>query len=80
MGKQTKMGPKQVVALAKEASEIMDVLEAQKRLYARLDELTLALKDQEIGRLGLMVVDNFAQKNVAFRVAGVKRFELKRVK
>lgn len=65
------------------ALEIMDLLKAQKPLYAELDELTV-----ELERLGLSdvefpdgrtvrLVDNFAESNTQFRPAGIKRFELR---
>jgi hypothetical protein len=73
---------KKIEKLAKEAIEVMAQLEAAKPLYQRLDELTLALveaKSKELRAYGLVVVDNFAEKNAVFRPACVRRFEVKKV-
>jgi hypothetical protein len=53
-------------------------LEGYKEDYAELDELTLELKDEpELAAHGLMVIDNFAEKNVQWGHGSVRRFELK---
>lgn len=69
----------EITKLAVEAQNLMSTLEGYKKLYQRIDEITLALKDQDMEGTGLEVVDNFEQKNVVFRPAGVRRFELKKV-
>jgi len=73
------MSKSDVKKLAEEAKKIITKLEAVKPLYSKLDELTLALKKEDLSEFKLQVVDNFAEKNVVFRPVGVKRFEIKRV-
>jgi hypothetical protein len=60
-------------------------LEASKELYAEQDKIVLELKNRCIERFSVAgteysIVDNFAQTNVVFRPAGVKRFECVEVK
>lgn len=74
-----KANSKEMTRLAEEAMDIMRKLEDVKVLYGRLDEITMALKGQDLSRFGLAVIDNFAEKNVVFRPSGVRRFELKRI-
>lgn len=76
--KTKKLSARKVTELATEAQNILSALEDVKALYSRLDEITMQLKGQDLSCLGLVVVDNFAEKNVVFRPAGVRRFELKR--
>jgi len=71
------MKPAEIKKLVAEAKDVMTQLEAVKPLYRRLDELTLLLMGLDISGMGLAVVDNFADKNTVFKVAGVKRFDLK---
>lgn len=76
------MNTKKTKRLIQEALEVMSQLEANKALYTRLDELTAALKEakaKELKEAGLVMVDNFAEKNAVFRPACVRRFELKKV-
>lgn len=68
-----------VTRLAVEAQNVLSAIEDNKRLYARLDELTQILKDANLSGTGLTVIDNFSDKNTVFRPAGVRRFELKKV-
>jgi len=65
--------------------EILAKLEETKPLYAELDKLLLILAQSEFNHMqhgdGFMIlVDNFSEKNTAFRAAGVRRFELKYVR
>ena len=73
--KQDAIGP-----LVKEALQVLEALDGAKELYKRMDEITLLLKGKNLAGTGLEMVDNFSEKNVVFRPAGVRRFELKRVK
>ena len=75
----SKLTKKQVVELSIEAQNIMTVVEDYKKLYARLDEITALLVGADLFATGIVVVDNFQDKNVVFRPAAVRRFELKRV-
>ncbi len=66
-----------------ELAEVESALSMLKPLYERKDNLTLKLKeligtDTEVavGDLIFTVVDNFSGKNVVFRNAAVRRFEL----
>lgn len=77
--KSIKLSKKQVVELSVEAEMIISSLEDQKKLYQRLDEITLLLKDQDLKGMGIECVDNFASKQTVWRACGVRRFELKRV-
>lgn len=75
-----KLSPRLVTRLAVEAQNILSALEDQKKLYERLDQITVLLKDQDLARHGIQIVDNFATKNTAFKVAFMRRFDLKRTK
>ena len=71
----------------KRALEIKTILDAQKPLYDELEAITLELVDTgllvETGIPVMVegcyftVVDNFAVKNVVWKPAAVRRFELK---
>lgn len=75
-----KMTKKDLQELSQRALKLMTKLEANKALYQELDEITVTIaKVGETGTPELILVDNFAEKNVAFRPAAVRRFELKRV-
>ena len=66
--------------LVDKALDIMSRIEATKQLYKDLDELILLLKDvPNLEKYGVELRDNFAEKNVVFRPAGVRRFELRRL-
>lgn len=73
------MTKKEITKLCVEAQNILSAVEDYKKLYQRLDEITLELQGQELAGTGLALIDNFAEKNVVWRPAGVRRFELKRV-
>lgn len=62
-----------------ELEGILVELEKCKKHYKRLDELAVILKGHDISKSGFVVVDNFLEKNVAFRATGVHRFEIKKV-
>lgn len=69
---------KKVEALVERAKEIQVYLDSVKPLYAELDEITVELAGQRgLAKYGCIVVDNFATKNTSYKVAAVKRFELK---
>lgn len=70
---------KEVTELVVEAQNIIASLETVKPLYSRLDAITLILKNHDLRRHGLAVVDNFAEKNSAFKTVGIRRYELKRI-
>ncbi len=75
--------PKEIGVLVARARSIRQQLDEVKPLYNELDQITLALMNaQEALRrhgkqFGVELVDNFAEKNTAFRVAAIRRFELK---
>lgn len=73
----SKLSKKEVTKLAVEAENILAALTEYKALYARLDEITNLLMDEDLSDTKFAMVDNFAEKNVVFRPAGVRRFELK---
>lgn len=79
MKKQTK---NKVTELLKRAVDIQKQLDAVKKLYGEMDEITTQLVEggfemSELEQHKIMLVDNFKTKNTVFKVAGVKRFELK---
>lgn len=63
--------------------ELKVILEGVKPLYNEMDELIMALSDNEPdGHLTqinndtfVVLIDNFKYKNVSFKVAAVRRFE-----
>lgn len=69
--------------LVNRARSIRQQLDEVKPLYNELDQITLALMNAQAivrkhgDRFGVELVDNFADKNTAFRVAAIRRFELK---
>lgn len=66
--------------LAEEAISIMRRLNEVKPLYERLDKITMALtRANNLQAYGLAIIDNFKDKNTAFRAHGIRRFELKRI-
>lgn len=76
------MDKKKAARLSKRALEITGELERVKALYAELDAITLQLV--EMGCLAydgkgwtVRITDNYESKNVVFRPAAVRRFELK---
>ena len=73
-------------SLLRRVKELQDQLETIKPIYAELDELMGEIGKianhgaefiDESTQLVYTVVDNFAEKNVAFKACGVKRFEVK---
>lgn len=70
----------QAEKLAKVLSLIRE-LDMRKALYAELDALVLELqaggfKTADLEGMRVELVDNFAESNVCFRPAGVKRYEI----
>lgn len=70
-------------SVIKRLSDIESTLGLMKKLYEEKEELTLKLKDMigtgvEVthGDYVFKVNDNFAEKNVVFRPAAVRRFDL----
>lgn len=60
---------------------IQKKIDANKRLYADLDQifdelLSAGFRSMTIGKLTVSMRDNFKDKNVVFRAAAVRRFEL----
>jgi hypothetical protein len=74
-----KLSKEQALLLLIEAENIQASLDAVKPLYARLDEITQKLIGQDLSWSSFSVVDNFAVKNTCYRMAAVKRFELKKI-
>ena len=77
-----KKNTKTAASLAREAIKIIETLNSVKPLYKQLDELTMQLcqaKEEDLQEYGLVLQDNFKEKNTVFRPTGVKRFELKLV-
>ena len=72
------MTKKERTLLAVEAQNIMAALADYKKLYGRLDEITQILKDENLDGSGVIIVDNFAEKNVVWKASGIRRFELKK--
>lgn len=74
---------KEIAKLVDRARSIRQQLDEVKPLYHELDEITLALMNakealQRHGRqYGVELIDNFAEKNSAFRTVAIRRFELK---
>lgn len=70
-----------------EVVRITEELERRKALYEELDNLTLELReagftagDYDTGCgeiLSITLVDNFAEKNTQFRMAALRRYEIK---
>ena len=67
--------------------EIQKELDVRKELYAEMDRLIVQLREggftcTELDGMLIELVDNFAEKNgvavnTSYKVAGVKRFEIK---
>lgn len=74
---------KKVADLLERIVAVKAKIDAVKPLYEELDDLTMELQEevevdqllQAKGDAFVRIVDNFAEKNTVFRVAGVKRFE-----
>lgn len=63
--------------LIKEAKEIHRKIEKNKKLYARLDEIIQELiKTDFQSESGVTLVDNFKNKNMQWKAAGIRRFDL----
>lgn len=81
MKKKKRTKQAEIKALLEEAIEIKPEIEAAKMLYRRMDEIVMKLIDLEFDEArvnGCLVsmLDNFSEKNTAFRIARVNRFEL----
>lgn len=68
--------------LLKRLIDLTEALEARKALYEELEAVTLALQEQGFQHAvfegkDITLVDNFAEKNVQWRMAAVRRFEAK---
>lgn len=79
-----KTNKKQIEAMAKRAAEVLAQLESMKPLYNELDKLTQDLMESgatgtDLGKLKLVLVDNFETKNTVFKTTSIKRYELKKV-
>lgn len=70
--------PKDVTNLCVEAQNILSAIADIKKLYARLDTITLQLLDQDLSKHKLCIVDNFSEKNVSWKMCGISRWEIKR--
>lgn len=74
-----KLSKKKIERYLVELENILSGLEKCKNHYKRMDELAVILKGQDLSGSGFVVVDNFHDKNVAFRATGIHRFEIKRI-
>lgn len=76
---------KAIQALVAEAAQLLEKAESFKATYNRIDEITVKLSlvgnqfEDDDGAI-IRIVDNFADKNTAFKTTAIKRFELKKVK
>jgi hypothetical protein len=61
------------------AQKIQLQLDQVKPLYQELDQITFALVavKEKLASHGVVIVDNFAEKNTQFKTIGIKRYELK---
>lgn len=62
--------------------DIQEELDVRKKLYDEYDKLVVALQadgfiEAIIDGKELKLVDNYAEKNVCWRMAAIKRYELK---
>lgn len=78
------MDDKELAALLRQAMFIIDRIESNKTLYGQLDEITdkiraAKIKQKDLKKAGLRIVNNFWEKNVVFRPAAIRHFELKKV-
>lgn len=78
-----KASDKDVGRLVKRAYAISKQLDEVKPLYGELDEITHALlnvqalkKNGALEKYGVAIVDQYAEKNTAFRTVGIQRFKL----
>lgn len=71
----------QIKKLAKEALEALNRLEEAKAIYKELDRVTeeVLKSGADLKEFGIVLVDNFQDKNKVFKPAAVARFELKKV-
>lgn len=78
------MNKNEVMGLVERIKDLKDQLEQVKPLYAELDDLIIELGEEvEIGETlktdddrFVTLIDNFADKNTVFKVAGVRRFDV----
>lgn len=72
------MSKKQIGRLVERAKWIRMQLDEVKPLYKELDAIVLALvpMEEELGKYGVILVDNFLEKNTCFKVASVNRYQL----
>jgi hypothetical protein len=80
--KENRAKAKRIEKLAARAVEIEIATTALKQLYRELDDITMELIEMGIssalvGGYQITIADNFAEKNTAFRIARIKRFDLK---
>lgn len=69
-----------VKELLLEFQKIEKKMEKNKAMYQRLDEIVIKLVGKDLSKEKYQVVDNFEEKNCVFRPAGVRRYELKKIK
>lgn len=79
-----KTNAQEIKKLAKEAAALLDKIESMKALYGQLDEITMKLVKSAGGAKalkanGIIIVNNFSDKNVVFRPAAVRLLELRKV-
>ncbi len=69
----------EIEKMSRRAEQLLERIEENKELYKELDQLTEELiKRGFASDARLVLVDNFESKNVIFRPAAVRRFEIKR--
>ena len=72
--------PKTVSKMVERARAITRQLDEVKPLYQELDEITLALTNVRHAlhpKHGIVIVDNFKERNTQFKTVGIRRFEIK---
>ena len=72
--------PRTVAKMIERAKIISRHLDEVKPLYQELDEITLALanvRNTLHPKHGVVIVDNFKEKNTRFKTVGIRRFEIK---
>lgn len=73
------MSKRKIGQVAVRAKELIIILTRAKALYAELDEITefLVKTGARVEDYGITMVDNFEEKNTAWKSTAMRRFELK---
>ena len=75
----TKTVNTEIQDLALEAQNLLIFLSEAKEAYRRIDEVTEKLVGHDLSEYGLVIKDNFAEKNVKWKSSAFRRFEIERV-